>query len=269
MLEILSRTPEQPSRRPPLVFVHGAFAGAWCWDEYFLPWFSARGYDAHAVSLRGHGGSSLAGSLDAVRIDDYVADIVAAAAELARPPVLIGHSMGGIVVQRAARACKAVGMALLAPVPPQGLGLSMWSLATRDPPLFLALGMMQFGGTRNGIRRVRDYLFSQSLSERDAMRYLMRMQHESQRAIMDLTWPQRASIASSVGVPALVLGADRDAFFTRAMIEESARFHGVAPDFVSGMAHVMMLEPGWREVAERLCAWLDVATQPTGASPQG
>jgi non-heme chloroperoxidase len=172
--------------------------------------------------------------------------------------------MGAIVVQRAARACNAVGMALLAPVPPHGLGLSIWSLATRDPPLFLALGMMQFGGTKNGGRRVRDYLFSQSLSEGDAKRYLVRMQRESQRAIMDLTWPQSAWIARSIGVPALVLGADRDAFFTRAMIEESARFHGVAPDFVFGVAHVMMLEPGWRDVAERLCTWLDATMQPAG-----
>jgi pimeloyl-ACP methyl ester carboxylesterase len=263
-LEILSRTPREALRRPPLLFVHGAFAGAWCWDEYFLPWFSARGYAAHALSLRGHAGSRLEGPLDAVRIEDYVADTVAAAAQLDRPPVLIGHSMGAIVVQRAARACKAVGMALLAPVPPQGLSLSMWSLATRDPPLFLALGLMQFAGNKNGVRRVRDYLFSQSVSEGDAMRYLMRMQRESQRAIMDLAWPQRAWIASSVGVPALVLGAERDAFFTRATIEESARLHGVAPDFVSGMAHVMMLEPGWRHVAERLCTWLDATMQPAG-----
>jgi alpha-beta hydrolase superfamily lysophospholipase len=243
--------------------VHGAFAGAWCWDEYFLPWFSARGYAAHAVSLRGHGGSIRGNSLDSASIEDYVADAVTAAAQLERPPVLIGHSMGGIVVQRAARACNALGMVLLAPVPPQGLGLSIWSLAARDPPLFLAINMMQLGGNTNGTRSVRDYLFSRSLSEAEAMRYLMRMQHESQRALMDLMWPQRPWIASSVGVPVLVLGADRDAFFTRAMIDEAARFHGVLPEFFPDMAHVMMLEPGWRDVAERVHAWLE-ATTPAG-----
>lgn len=255
-LEILSRTPSGPSRRVPLLFVHGAFAGAWCWDEYFLPWFSARGYRSYAVSLRGHGGSTLAGPLDFVSLDDYVADTVQAAAQLDAPPILIGHSMGGVVVQRAARACGAAGMVLLAPVPPQGLGLSAWSLATRDPPLFLAIGMMQLGGNTNGLRRVRDYLFSRSLSEADAMRYLMRMQRESQRALMDLTWPQNGWIADSVGVPALVAGAGRDAFFTRAMIEQTADLHGVSPTFFPEMAHVMMLEPGWRNVAEHVCTWL-------------
>jgi pimeloyl-ACP methyl ester carboxylesterase len=269
-LEILSRLPPKSSRRPPLLFVHGAFAGAWCWDEYFLPWFSARGYPAHAVSLRGHAGSTLSASLDSVSLEDYVADTVAAAAQLDAPPVLIGHSMGGIVVQRAARACNAIAMALLAPVPPQGLGSSIWSLATRDPPLFLGLGMMQLGGNANSARRARNYLFSKSLSEADAIRYLTRMQRESQRALMDLTWPQRAWIESSVGVPAFVVGAERDAFFTRGMVEETARLHGVSPAFFPGMAHVMMLEPGWQDVAERVCAWLDALQEPssvwTGAS---
>ena len=71
---------------------------------------------------------------------------------------------------------------------------------------------------------------------------------------------QNGWIAESVGVPALVMGADRDAFFTRAMIEEAARLHEVVPTFFPEMAHVMMLEPGWRDVAERICAWLDQGT---------
>jgi hypothetical protein len=43
--------------RPPLLFVHGGYATAGCWDEYFLPWFSGRGFDCHALDLAGHGGS--------------------------------------------------------------------------------------------------------------------------------------------------------------------------------------------------------------------
>jgi pimeloyl-ACP methyl ester carboxylesterase len=263
-LEILSRAPERRSHDVPLLFVHGAYTGAWCWDEYFLPWFSARGYPAYAVSLRGHGASPVSGPLDFAGLADYVADTVEAAAQLDAPPILIGHSMGGIVVQRAARACKATGMVLLAPVPPQGLGLSAWSLATRDPPLFLAIGMTQLGASTSRLRGVRDYLFSKSLSEADATRYLLRMQRESQRALMDLTWPQNGWIAESVGVPALVMGADRDAFFTRTMIEEAAQLHGVVPTFFPEMAHVMMLEPGWRDVAERIGAWLDQGTSTAG-----
>ncbi|WP_230371066.1 hypothetical protein [Paludibacterium denitrificans] len=37
-------------RHAPLLFVHGAYCGAWCWQQHFLPWFAARGYDCWAVS---------------------------------------------------------------------------------------------------------------------------------------------------------------------------------------------------------------------------
>jgi pimeloyl-ACP methyl ester carboxylesterase len=257
-LEILRRTPRGGARAAPLLFVHGAYAGAWCWDEHFLAYFAERGYDAHAVSLRGHAGSRTDIPLDALGMTDYVADVVEAASRLEARPVLIGHSMGANVVQRAARTVNARAMALLAPVPPQGLALSGWSLAARDPSLFGALAAVQLGGNGSpALPRLRDWLLSSSVTEKDAARYLRRMQRESQRALMDLAWPQHVWIAPSIGVPVLVIGARDDAFFPIAMVEESARFHGVAPIIVDDMAHVMMLEPEWRTAADRIAEWLD------------
>lgn len=57
-LEILFRRTQSRSPKTPILFVHGAYVGAWCWAEHFLDWFAARGYPVHAVSLRGHGGSA-------------------------------------------------------------------------------------------------------------------------------------------------------------------------------------------------------------------
>jgi non-heme chloroperoxidase len=259
MLEVLSCTPRGATRTPPLVFVHGAFAGAWCWDEYFLPWFAERGFEAQALSLRGHAGSPSNGPLDLIGLDDYVADLTLVASRLERRPVLVGHSMGAIVVQRAARRCNARGIVLLAPVPPHGLGTSLFTLASRDPPLFFALNALQLGNTDDiaHLRRIRDYLFSQSVSENDARKYLLRMQRESQRALADLAWPQHLWIRSSVGLPALVLGAGRDAFFSPVMTDEAARFHGVTSEIFPEMAHAMMLESEWQHVAEAIVAWLE------------
>lgn len=257
-LEVLSCRPGGPARPVPLLFVHGAYVAAWCWGEYFLPWFAERGWEAHAVSLRGHGASPGRDFLDAASLDDYVADVLTAAKALDQPPILIGHSMGAIVVQRAARQCGAPGMVLLAPVPPHGLGGSLFSLAMRDPPLFFALNAMQLGGDDGAaLRRVRDYLFSASVSESDVRRYLRRTQRESQRALLDLAWPQYLWIRSSIGLPALVAGAANDAFFFAHAIEEAARFHGVQPKVFAQMAHAMMLEPGWEAVAEHVHAWLE------------
>ena len=257
-LEVLTREPRGPRRAAPLLFVHGAFVGAWCWAEHFLPWFAQLGWEAHAVSLRGHGASAGHERLHVTGVDDYVSDVVNVAAALERPPVLVGHSMGAVVVQRAARHCGAPAMVLMSPVPPHGLSGSLFSLALRDPPLFYALNAMQLGADDiSTLRRVRDYLFSASLSEADVSRYLRRTQRESQRVLFELQWPQHFWIASSIGVPCMVIAGANDAFFPVAMMEEAARFHGVTATVLSDMAHVMMLEPGWAHVAQRVNDWLD------------
>jgi len=257
-LELLTREPRGEPRAAPLLFVHGAYVGAWCWAEYFLPWFARLGYEAHALSLRGHGASAGREKLHLASVDDYVSDVAAVAGELRSRPVLIGHSMGAIVVQRAARRCNARATVLMAPVPPHGLGGSLLSLAMRDPPLLFGLNAMQFGAADvSALRRVRDYLFSASVTEAEVSRYLRRTQQESQRALVDLAWPQYFWIAASVGLPTLVIGAAKDAFFTASMIEESARFHGVTPRIFPDMAHLMMLEPGWEDVATHVHAWLE------------
>ena len=61
-LELLSWGESEGAARTPLLFVHGAYVGAWCWAEHFLGWFGAQGFPAFAVSLRGHGKSSGRGS---------------------------------------------------------------------------------------------------------------------------------------------------------------------------------------------------------------
>ncbi|RLC08454.1 MAG: alpha/beta hydrolase, partial [Deltaproteobacteria bacterium] len=54
-LEVISKYPKGKKHSVPILFIHGAFAGAWCWEEYFLPYFADHGYESHALSLRGHG----------------------------------------------------------------------------------------------------------------------------------------------------------------------------------------------------------------------
>src|SRR5512145_671611 len=99
-LEIRRRLPALPTRKPPLLFIHGGYCDAWCWEPYFLPWFASRGYPAYALSLRGHGMSGGAETLFATALDDYEADVEHAAGGLPAPPVLIGHSMGAAIVER-------------------------------------------------------------------------------------------------------------------------------------------------------------------------
>jgi pimeloyl-ACP methyl ester carboxylesterase len=54
-LEVVSHLPESPSHQTPLLFLHGEWHGAWCWEDYFLPYFAEKGFSTHAMSLRAHG----------------------------------------------------------------------------------------------------------------------------------------------------------------------------------------------------------------------
>src|SRR5437899_3558130 len=120
-LEVRSRLPAKSPGKPPLLFVHGGYCDGWCWEPHFLPWFAARGYPAHALSLRGHGESGGFESLFVAGLDDYVADVERVAATLPSPPVLIGHSMGAAIIERLMATRPVRAAALIAPIPPGGL----------------------------------------------------------------------------------------------------------------------------------------------------
>lgn len=55
--------------------------------------------------------------LAAIRIEDYAAAIAAHMRGMAAPPVLLGHSMGGLVAQLAAQAVRPAGLVLLSTAP--------------------------------------------------------------------------------------------------------------------------------------------------------
>lgn len=99
-LEVITREPDVLKYETPLLFVHGSCGAAWNWDENFLPYFAEKGFNAHAVSLRGHGKSEIPENFNRTSIADYVSDVLQAVETLPKTPVLIGHSLGGLIVQK-------------------------------------------------------------------------------------------------------------------------------------------------------------------------
>ncbi len=256
MLELIVREPAQKTRNTPLLFVHGAWHGAWCWDEYFLPYFAQRGYTVYAPSLRGHGQSSGKERLRWSSARDYVADVAETAAKLPQPPVIIGHSMGGYVVQKYLEQVTLPGAILLASVPPQGvLGVTL-RIARHFPGKFVKLNLkLSLYPLVETAELARHQFFSESMPQEQVNRYFQKLGDESYRAFLDmllfnLPKPRR------VNTPVLVLGARDDTIFTLDEVKATARAYNTQPHFFP-MAHDMMLEAGWEQVAEKMLAWLD------------
>ena len=189
-LEVISRRPRGAARPVPLLFVHGAYVAAWVWDEHFLPFFAERGFAAHALSLRGHGASEGRDRLATASLEDYAADLASVAADLPSPPALIGHSLGGMVVQAHIHDHPAPAAVLMGSAPPHGMVGSSIAMALRHPALFREMIKMQSHGPENADFRVmRRALFSDDLPDALAHGYLARSRGESGRIAWDLLGP--------------------------------------------------------------------------------
>jgi len=254
-LEVLSRQAEGNPGKTPLLFVHGAYVGAWCWEEHFLDWFATRGRAAHAVSLRGHGASSGRKELDGFGLADYAEDVAAAAASLPGPAVLVGHSMGAMVVQKALEKSKAPAAVLACPVPAYGLMPSSFRLAWTRPTLFAGLNAVANGG-RAEPEVLAEALFAGRIEPSRLAACYERMQRESRRALLEMSaWS--LPLLNGSRLPTLVLGAEKDNLIAHSEAQGTAHLLGADYRLLPGLGHALMLDEGWETAAQAIAAWLE------------
>lgn len=253
-LEVVRAGPRTSA--PSIVLVHGVCHDAWCW-HHFLRFFGDRGYDTVAVSLRGHGASSGRRQLHALGLADYVDDVVRVVAKLGRKPVLVGHSMGGAILQRylALYSDTMSAAVLLASATAGGLSRSRFADALRgNRPRTLA-NAIRIAVGRPGRSGVNDTpFFSNRLSLEEAEAYRPHLGPESWRAIRDLL--QRFEQVPPELPPMLVIGSRGDALFGEKSQRSTARAYGVSPVLLDGPCHDMMLDPQWRVAAGRVLEFL-------------
>lgn len=109
------KSAEQASDRPPLVLVHGSWGSSQMWQGY-MKFLSEHGWDIFAVDLRGHGQSG--GELAGTTMDDYADDVRQAVLDNdLDSPIVIGHSMGGLVTLMYARDYDTAGVVAIDPSP--------------------------------------------------------------------------------------------------------------------------------------------------------
>ena len=258
-LEVFSQAPKGQAHATPLLFVHGAYTAAWCWAEYFLPWFAEQGWQAYAVSLSGHGASGGREHLDSLSIADYVRDVAAVVSRLPARPVLIGHSMGGFVVQKFLEREDLPAAVLMASVPPQGLLGSALGMGFAKPGLAFDFGNIMSGVV--GLQTLRDALFAQPVNAERLKHYAHCMQPESHRAIWDMSMFDLPSISRMHRPPMLILGAEHDQLMSASTVRMTGRAYGIEAEIFPAMGHGMMLDAGWRMVAQRIAGWLEGLTE--------
>lgn len=265
-LEVRARLPTRSQGKPPLLFVHGGYCDGWCWEPYFLPWFAARGYPSYALSLRGHGASGGRESLFVTSLDDYVADVERVRSGLPSPPILIGHSMGAAIVERLLGEASVRGAALLAPVPPAGLGPVVSRLLVWQPEYFVNLQRLDAPHLAGDVlAALRPMYFSSDVAPEILVESVNHLGAESPRAILDLALSPSGGRSAAAAVRPLVLGVEGDRIATPGDVKATALAYDTAAIIVPGLAHMMMLERKWESVARPLLAWLEEEAAPRHA----
>ena len=241
--------------KPGVIMVHGGFCGGWAFDAFRQP-FEAAGYDCLAPNLRGHGDG---GKIVGVSMTDFARDIAALIEAQAEPPILIGHSMGGLVAMMAAAKAPVRALMLLAPSPPWGVaGASMEEAASA---LALhALGPFWLQAVEPDYASARLYSLDR-LDKADRQAAFARMTAESGRALWEtLNWWLDPFMTTSVAVdrikaPALVAVGARDMIHPPATVRQTAE--RLKADFrvFDGMSHWLLAEPGWDTVAKACLEW--------------
>jgi pimeloyl-ACP methyl ester carboxylesterase len=226
--------------RPRLILLHGAACGPWIWAEGFAQRLAAAGHPSVAVSLSGR------------TLSDRTAAVRAALED--GPALLIGHSLGALIAQRLLDHPMVRGAALLAPVPPEGLWWSNAHLALRDPTLWHEVARMTGPGEPSPI--VLRGLFGPKMDQATALRDAARLGDESAEALMEAQMPQPVAPGWIHGRPVLVLGAEHDRLIPRAAVERCAAWHGVPAHFLPDAGHLLMLDAGWEDAADRIAAWV-------------
>ena len=237
---------------PPLLFLHGAFAGPEVWTRFVAPWFAARGHRVAAPRLNRTGGRL-------PRLRDYVRTAREAAEDLGGRPVVIGHSLGGFVAQHLAAEGRAAGTVLVASPGPLGLGPTLWRLSavSRDVLAVLLATQAGQGAQAGGVEALRRALFTEAVPEAWIREVMVEMAPESPAVLFDaLTWDLPAWPLARM-TPTLGLSGDRDAFLPVSELWALALAYGAEIELLPGRGHGLPIDPHWRSLAWRINAWLD------------
>jgi pimeloyl-ACP methyl ester carboxylesterase len=236
--------------RPRVVFLHGAFASHQCFTRW-LDLFETRGWRCIAPSLRGRLGVPPPNA-ERVTLWQYLEDARRMLDTLSERPVIIGHSIGGLLAQKLAEEDRCVGAVLLAPAPP-------WNLAPQAdaiPALVPMLpGIMPGRPVRppywSAVRTILD-----RVPQPDRRRVYESLLYESGICFREALGGSVRVDRAKVRVPLRVIAASDDRVISPALARVIADYYGAEFSVLDRHGHWFIEEPGWEETAADVADWL-------------
>ena len=242
--------------RPPVLLVHGAWHGAWCWQGNFLDYFAANGFEICAIDLRGHGKSPAQKAMRWNRISDYVDDVLSLVETCEQPPIVIGHSMGGFICQHLmARTNYLSGVGLLASAPHFGVWGATWRTARSNPLSFLKANMtMSLYPLVSDPNEAMALFLDEDVEPSKGQAFAGKLSDESYLSFLDMLFlnlPKRSPAAA----PVCVIGGEKDKLFSSDSQQAIAKHYDAECHIVDGASHNVMMSKHWEKAAEIYASW--------------
>ena len=228
-----------------ILFVHGMCHGAWCWEEYFIPYFEKLGYNCVAIDLPGH---ETQGSTRRISysLGDYVEALHRVVANLEAPPIIIGHSMGGMILQHFLKKGTCKKAILMSSVPSSGVLKASLRVLTKYPGVIPYLLRRNLNGAFTNYPQL--ILNDPILSKR----YAPRMCAESFVAYLGLMLP----VYHRASVPILVVGGSKDGLITVSEFASTAKHFGAELAIIDGGSHDLMVDNDFEKSAKVIQEWI-------------
>jgi len=250
-----------------IFMIHGMWNGGWCWDE-FRNFFEGKGYSCFTPTLRFHDVDPKEPphpELGTTSLLDYAADLETEIRKLDHPPILMGHSMGGLLAQILGSRGLARALVLLAPAPPRGV-LALRPSSLRGVRSCITKRCFWRKSCRQTYNEAAYSTMNLIPAEKQKETY-EKLVSESGRAVFEIgLWfldSNKASEvdASKVTCPVLLIGGDKDRIVPASIVRKIARrYQGVATyREYADHAHKAIIEPGWQNIAEDIAGWLKTA----------
>ncbi|HTO98291.1 MAG TPA: alpha/beta hydrolase [Myxococcales bacterium] len=261
--------PQSP--KPPVMFVHGLWLHAESWSNW-VELFREHGYDARAASWPGDAETTEATRQHSEAVAGYgvgeIAQYVAGQLKaFEKKPILIGHSFGGLLVQNLLGRDLAVAAIAIDPAPIKGVPeLPLSALRSSLPVLGNPLNFKRAVSlTEHQFR----FGFTNAVPEEEAKelyaRYAMpapaRPLFQAATATLNPVSATRVNVENKTRGPLLLVSGDKDNTVPPVLVKSTLRAYSKSPAITelkefAGRGHSLVIDSGWRELAEYSLAWL-------------
>ena len=248
-----------------IVMIHGMWGSSWYWENY-KSFFEKKGYRCITPVLRYHDMDPDAQpnpELGKISLLDYANDLEKEINKLDEKPIIMGHSMGGLLAQILGSRGNAKALVLLTPASPRGI------LALKPSVIKSFFGVMtKWGFWRRPNRisfKAAVYSMMHLLDEKEQKSAYKNYVYESGRAASEIGFwlfdRKKASKVdeSKVTCPVLVISGAEDRITPASVVKNVAKKYknvSTYKEFVNN-AHWVIGEPGWQEIADYVSDWLD------------